>query len=528
MRLRPTTFSLLLGGFLLSACGQGDMAQVMDGPTASAEAGRPNVLFICVDDLRPDLGCYASQGSPATVSTPHMDRLAAGGLRFTSAWCQQALCNPSRASFLTGCRPLTTGVTDLKTHFRSALPQVKTLPEWFKDHGYHTQAIGKLEHGNLLDERSWSVGNARPDRSLIYALAENKEINRPRQKGPPTENADVPDNAYRDGVVADLALEALAQLGRGGPGARSGPAASATGQVGAESVSKPPFFLALGFHKPHLPFAAPQRYWDQHPEESITLASNPTAPSGAPSVALHQGAELRNYLGVPATGPLPDELARRLVRGYRACVSFVDAQVGRVLEALESNGLAQNTLVVLFGDHGYYLGEHGLWAKMGLFDEAMAVPLILRVPGGRAGQTSDALVELVDLYPTLAELCGLPLPGHLEGLSFAPLLAPPGAGEAGAERPGKSATFGVHTHGTVLGRSLRTSRYRLNRWTLGQTGAGGGGPAPDTYELYDHAVDPGENRNMALDQEHGELRRALLELGEAGWRQALPAAVTRR
>jgi arylsulfatase A-like enzyme len=440
-----------------------------------------------VDDLRPDLGSYLGR----EVGTPHMDRLAASGLRFTSAWCQQALCNPSRASFLTGCRPLTTGVTDLKTHFREALPNVPTLPQWFKEHGYHTRAIGKIEHGNLVDEVSWSVPNVRPNRSLVYALPENKAINRPRQKGPPTENADVPDSAYRDGVVADLAVAAIADP----------PAA--------------PFFLALGFHKPHLPFAAPSRYWDLHPPEAVALASNPYAPEGAPAVALHEWRELRAYLGVPQKGPLSEDLSRELIRGYRACVSYVDAQVGRVLDALEANGLADETLVVLFGDHGYYLGEHGLWAKMGLFDDAMAVPLIVRAPGGPAGRATDALVELVDLYPTLAELCGLPLPDHLEGTSFAPLVTDDPA------RPWKRAAFGVHTHGTTLGQTLRTPRYRLNRWSVG-AGAPGTPSAPETFELYDHRVDPGENRNMVFEETLSQVREELMALQAAGWRQALP------
>ena len=517
-----TTSLLLVACWLISgSCGPQSGSATGDGAYLQGRAPRPNVLLICIDDLRPDLGCYRPQGAPSTVVTPNLDSLAAEGVRFTSAWCQQALCNPSRASFLTGCRPLTTGVTDLKTHFRSALPDVKTLPEWFKDNGYHTRAIGKLEHGNLLDERSWSVPNERPERSLIYALEENKALNRPRQKGPPTENADVPDNAYRDGVVTELALAALAQAGReadGGQGART----------------PRPFFLALGYHKPHLPFAAPRRYWDLHPPESITLAPNPTAPLGAPPVALHDGAELRRYQGVPAAGPLPDEMARELVRGYRACVSFVDAQIGRVLAALEDAALADNTLVVVFGDHGYYLGEHGLWAKMGLFDDAMAVPLILRLPAGPQGETRDALVELVDLYPTLAELCGLPLPDHLEGLSFAPLLTPQLAPQDAPPVPSaaawKRASFGVHAHGEVLGRTLRTPRYRLNRWSLGQEGAGPGGQlaAPDIYELYDHSVDPGENRNLALEGQPAELRRKLLELDTGGWRQALPAGSAAR
>ncbi|MCC6537415.1 MAG: sulfatase, partial [Bryobacterales bacterium] len=306
-------------------------------------AQRLNVLMIAVDDLRPELGCY---GSPI-VKSPNIDRLARRGVLFRRAYCQQAVCSPSRSSLMTGTRPDTTKVWDLETHFRTAIPDVVTLPQHFKQHGYFAQGMGKLYHGGFDDEASWSVPWTTPRAPhQPYALEENRAIvrkrqaevgaaakkgpNRPRTNGPAYESADVPDNAYQDGAVADLAVSTLRERSR---------------------HPEQPFWLGVGFIKPHLPFVAPKKYWDLYDPAQIQLATNPFRPKNAPDYAVQPGGELRNYYGIP-TGQIPDDLARTLKHGYYAAISSMDAQLGRVIDELESTGLAGNTVVALWGDHG--------------------------------------------------------------------------------------------------------------------------------------------------------------------------------
>lgn len=483
-----------------------------------APAGRrPNVVFIVADDLRPDLGCYGHQ----QIRSPNLDRLAARGLVFDRAYCQVALCNPSRASVLTGRRPDTTTVLDNGKHIRDALPDVVTLPQHFKQQGYHTQAIGKIFHPGRDDSRSWSAPHWDPQHSSIdtkgealiremkmyygpegqaivqrradQAIKAGKELGRLSRRdlmGPAWEIAAVDDdNALVDGQVARRAIELL------------------------RALHAQPFFLAIGFLKPHLPFSAPKKYWDLYPPEKIELGRR-EPPLGAPACALHQWSELRACFGMPPTGPVSDDQARQLIRGYRAATSYLDAQVGRVLDEIDRLGLREQTIVVFWGDHGYQLGDHGLWCKHTNFEIAARAPLIVSVPGQKsAGRHSQALVEFVDMYPSLAELANIPAPPGLEGTSFAPLLADPA-------RPWKSAAFTQYLQPGregIMGRSIRTDRWRYTEWV------NAGGVRVGT-ELYDHQSDPDENVNAATDARHQSTLASLSQQLRAGWRSALPVS----
>jgi len=450
---------------------------------APAVAAQPNVLLICIDDLKPALGCY---GDPL-AKTPRIDALAARGVRFDAAYCNQAVCAPSRNALLTGLRPQTLGVYDLGTNFRRARPSAVTLPQYFKQHGYRTEGIGKIfhvGHGNHEDPRSWSVPHWR-SKVVQYALPQNRPAKgmtreealfdnvpaaRANQlpKGMAWERADVPDSAYADGQAAD---EAISRLHRA-----------------AESPDQP-WFLAVGFVKPHLPFCAPQRYWDLYKRSDFRPAANQSPPQGAPQWAPTTWGELRQYRGVPDDGPLSADLQQQLIHGYYAATSYVDAQVGRVLDALDQNDQAANTIVVLWGDHGWHLGDHGMWCKHTNYEQATRIPLIVAAPSAIAGSRGGAaLVESVDVYPSLCALAGLPLPPGLDGASFAQLLADPAA-------PSKPAIFHAYPRQRRLGVAVRTPRYRLVQWQDLRPG-----DAAPTCELYDYQQDPGETQNLADDQ----------------------------
>lgn len=421
--------------FSFGQCDADDLTT--DSSNSKATSRRPNVLFIAVDDLRPSLGCY---GDPIAKS-PHIDRLATSGLVFNRAYCQQAVCRPSRASLLTGRRPDTTRVFDLKTHFRKALPNVVTLPQWFKQQGYHAQSVGKIYHSiagyaiadQAGDPPSWSVPATIPQLHFYHSprgmrIAEEWFAPRSRSlkkryriakswkdvvvRGLPWESPDVPDTEVIDGRIATRAIEIL------------------------NMRKDEPFFLAVGFLKPHVPFVAPKKYFDLYPLESIPSVNNPFFPKDAPKFAGLNSSEMRVYYGIPKRGRIADELeSRKLYLAYYACISYVDAQVGRLLAELDRLKLRDNTIVILWGDHGYHLGENGFWCKQTNFELSVRAPLIISVPGQRnAGSKTDALVEFVDIYPSLAELCGLPLPEGLEGTSFTPLLEHP-------QRPWKTAAF---------------------------------------------------------------------------------------
>jgi len=454
--------SLRLGVFMGAA-----LLLVAPGLAADTapEIKRPNVLFIAVDDLRPEIGAFGAD----YMQTPAIDSLAETGVAFTRAYANVPVCGASRASMLTGLRPTQERFLTYYTRIDEDAPGIPTIPGWFKQAGYTTISLGKISHHADDGANSWSEPPWSPKNESLpgyhgwrnYLAEDNIREDMRKEKGRPPawENVDVDDDAYFDGRVAKRAVELLQKFKEHGT----------------------PFFLAVGFVKPHLPFNAPKKYWDLYPEDSVSPAANRLFPEKAPQQAWHNWGELRKYQGVPpGDAPVPDEMARKLVRGYRAATSYSDAQVGRVLDELDRLGLAESTIVVLWGDHGWSLGEHGLWAKHSPFDLANHIPLIVRAPGASTG-LAPGLVESVDIYPTLVELAGLPDPGHLQGESFAVALENPGAGLKDA----------VYTRWQNSD-SIRTGRYNYTEWrdNSGQV---------TSRMLYDNVADPGELNNLAED-----------------------------
>lgn len=473
-------------------------------PSSAPADERFNVLFIAVDDLRPELRCYGH----SSVKSPNIDGLAADGTLFTRAYCQQAVCNPSRASLMTGLRPEATGVMDLPTHFRDKRPDAVTVAQYFKQNGYFSQGVGKIYHtghGNRDDAMSWSV-QEKHKRAPRYGPAGTQHLRdltreakangvdvtntRTRPRGLPWEAPEVDDADLADGSIAARAIELLRQH------------------------RDEPFFLAVGFLNPHLPFVAPKKYWDLYDPTSIQLAANPEPPKDSPSYAWTSWGELRKYHGIPSKGPLTDQQARKAIHGYWAATSYVDALVGNLLDELDRLKLRQRTVVILWGDHGWQLGEHGFWCKHTNYEVAARVPLIISIPGQpNKGSRCNGLVEFVDIFPTLADVCGLPAPTGLEGVSFGPLVKNP-------ERSWKKAAFHVYPRsirgrGQAIGRAIRTDRYRLVEWTVAKTDF-------CEYELYDLRQDPAENANIAKHAESQDLVRALAKQLHAGWQAALP------
>ncbi len=456
------------------------------GAARAAAEGRLNVLFIAVDDLKPMLGCFGRED----IRSPHIDGLAARGTVLERTYCQQAVCGPSRASVMSGCRPDTTRVWDW-TPLRKAVPDILTLCQHFKQNGYTTISLGKIYHHYMKDDPlGWSEPAERPSgewkgRGYLTPEAQEIAVRTDGGRGPAWESADVPDEAYPDGVVATEAVAALRRL------------------------KDRPFFLAVGFYKPHLPFNAPKKYWDLYPPETIDLADNPFKPKGAPDLAMTNWGELRNYPGMPKRGDLTEEQARTLIRGYKACVSYADAQVGRVLAELDRLDLADRTVVVFWGDHGWHLGDHGQWCKHTNFESATHAPLILASPRLAGGKRTRRLTEFVDIYPSTCDLAGLPVPEHCEGMSLVPLMRNP-------DRPWKSAAFSQYPRGRIMGYSMRTDRYRYTEWQHRKTGEVG------ATELYDHEADPQENVNLAADDRHKDLLARLSKQLKAGWQAARP------
>ena len=474
------------------------VSRLLPGAFAVEAAKRKlNVLFVAVDDLRPELGCY---GHPMILS-PHIDKLAAVGMVFERAYVQQAVCAPSRASLLTGTRPDTTRIYNLTTPVRKQMPTVLTLPQHFRNHGYETASVGKIYHHHNDDNGlGWSTpawhpsgpwqGRGYRSPEAIAAMKEHDATN-PKKKGigPAFDAADVPDNGYPDGVTADKAVEELRRLKAAGK----------------------PFFLAVGFYKPHLPFNAPKRYWDLYDRAKIEVPANRRWPKDMPAMAGTNWGELRQYTGIPRQGNLPDEQAKELIHGYYACVSYMDAQFGRVVAELERLGLRDTTIIVLWGDHGWKLGEYSAWCKHTNFELDTHAPVVLSVPGQKnAGKKTKALVEFVDIYPTLCEAAGLPLPDHLEGTSMMPLLDDPG-------RPWKKAAISQYPRGKLMGYTMRTDRWRYTEWRDRRT------KQPVARELYDHESDPGENTNVASRSEHRDTVERLSQTLRAGWRAARPS-----
>lgn len=472
---------------------------------SSSLAQPMNVLFIASDDLRNDLGCY---GYPE-VKTPNIDRLAKHGLVFKNAYCQQAVCNPSRASIMTGKRLDALRVWDLATHFRTHAPDAVTLPQHFMKAGYFTQNIGKIFHNWIHeiqgDPASWSV-----PAQMHFA---NHGADKPEVEGavppssaidPKCECRDVPDEAYFDGRVAKLAVEALEQ----------------------RKAEAKPFFLAVGFWKPHSPFNAPKKYWDLYRREDIAMPKNPDWPKDAPRIAWHDSREILGS-GPKARKVTADNI-REMRHGYLANISYMDAQIGKVLDALDRLGLTDNTVVVFWSDHGYHLGEQTLFAKTSNFELDARVPMIIATPQMKsAGKTTGSLAELMDLYPTLAEVCGLPKPTATDGISLAPILADPAATvrEAALTQHSRPAYYDrepdkVPTH---MGYTIRSATHRYTEWRNWKTGE------TADRELYDHVNDPDETVNLAghadqkdIVEKHAVLLGNMNPVCRPGWKPALP------
>tara|TARA_R110002050_G_scaffold147761_1_gene273831 strand:- start:4143 stop:5570 length:1428 start_codon:yes stop_codon:yes gene_type:complete len=424
----------------------------------SCKEEKPNVLFIVVDDLRPELGCYGQR----QIKSPAIDKLAANGLTFVNAYCNVPVCGASRASLLTGIRPTSNRFVGYNTYAQDDAPGAVSLPQHFRNNGYYTVSNGKVFHHIDDIPESWSEAPWNPAAEsgsfLDYLTEKNQQIvDSTKGRAYPYEMAAVDDEAYFDGQIAAKTIEDLNRLKKEGK----------------------PFFLAAGFLKPHLPFNAPKKYWDLYPPGTISLPDNYYPPQNAPDAAIHNFGELRNYHDVPAEGPVSDEMALELIHGYYACVSYVDAQIGKVLDALEELGLAENTVVILWGDHGWQLGEHSIWCKHANFKTSLNAPLIVRAPGKKGGQQTEALVEFVDIFPSLCDLAGLEKPVQLHGTSFVPLTENPGL-------PWKQAVYCRY----VLGESVKTKDFLYTEWFNKQQKS-------FASMLYDHRNDPDENVNVA-------------------------------
>jgi uncharacterized sulfatase len=431
-------------------------------------ASPPNVLLIIADDLRTELGCYGVQA----IKTPNIDTLAARGRRFERAYCQYSVCNPSRVSMLTGLRPDATRVLNNTTYFRTTLPDVITLPQLFRKNGYFTASLGKIFHrgqtmrdqrGDMDDPASWDVSRYYKS-TPVGEKGEGRNLTGGKLEWCRWLAADGTDEDQPDGQIARDAIQLL------------------------EEHQHKPFFLAVGFHKPHDPFIAPKKYFDLYPVEKIALPQPVEGQS--PASPLSFGGFK------PAFDQFTDRERREFKRAYYAGASFTDAQVGRVLEALDRLHLAESTLVIFLGDHGYHLGERGWWSKSTLYEFAARAPLIIAGPGVQAaGKSSPRTVEFVDLYPTLADVCSIEPPHPLAGQSLRPLLDDP---QAAWEKPARTQV----QHGKIAGRSVRTERWRYTEWDDGKQGA----------ELYDHASDEAEDHNLAADPAHAETIRKLREM----------------
>ncbi|MBT6852505.1 MAG: sulfatase [Opitutae bacterium] len=438
-------------------------------------AAKPNILFIAVDDLRPELGCYGS----TVAKSPHIDKLASQGTVFNRVYCQVAVCGASRASLMTGLRPTWERFLKYDTFADKDAPGAMTLPEELKNNGYHCISNGKIfHHKNDTAKRSWSDDPWKPEMggtSFIDPKSKSM-IGGRKKRGPVLESPKVSDTAYPDGQIADKTIADLKRMKK----------------------EEKPFFLACGFIKPHLPFYAPKKYWDLYDRASLELADNRERPKNAPS-ALRGSGEIHNYhdRGMKYNS---DEWHRACLHGYYACVSYVDAQIGKIMKTLDDLDLRKNTMVVLWGDHGWHLGEHNFWSKHNLMHLSTRSPLIVSAPRFKSGQTCDRLVEFVDLYPTLIDLSGLKSVNEkLEGTSFKPLLEKP-------RSPWKKAVFSQFksANGVV------TDSYNFAEFDDGQK------------MLFDLKADPDENVNLAASPEHKKTLYRLGKMLKDGWSKILP------
>lgn len=481
---------------------------------AAASAERPNVLMILVDDLKPALGCYGD----TVAKTPNLDALAARGMRFDKAYCNQAVCAPSRFTLMLGSHSTSTGLYGLGSELRASYPDAVTMPQHFAAHGYRTESLGKvfhIGHGNNGDPQSFSIEHFK---ELVIEYADpastdggqltreeayftNQHLDRIRSlpRGAAYESPDVGDDAYADGRVAAEAIRRLA----------------AAKQRRDENGT--PFFIAAGFARPHLPFSAPNKYWDLFDPETLPMPVNESLPQNSPSVAHKRGGEITNYKPVPEDrdAEFSNQLKRNLIHGYYASSAYVDTQIGKVINALDDLQLADNTIIVLWGDHGFHLGDLGIWTKHTNYEQANRIPIFIVAPGvTQPNQSTSQLAESVDLFPTLAELAGLPEPTGpqpIDGVSLVPVLKSPQA---------RVRDHAFHAYPkSLMGRAIRTDRYRMVEWKRP-----GDGEANAQYELYDYQSDPNETENVANSKPKvlAELKAILAKYPEAVGRGRRP------
>ena len=502
----------------------------------SQTKARPNILFIAIDDLKPLMGCYGN----TIVKTPNIDRLAKRGTVFLQNYCQQAVCGPTRASLMTGMRPDYTKVWDLKTRMRDVNPDIISLPQYLQSQGYSTQGIGKVYDprcvDNEIDKPSWSVPYHKTNKKYYpkelgepaltryqnpatksLAAQYAKEAAAQGLKGseasdyvttkvrPTTECEEVPDHAYNDGANTLQAKDILIQLSK-----QSGP-----------------FFLAVGLAKPHLPFVAPKKYWDLYQRDQLPLAVFQNKPADAVNIAFHNAGEIRAYTDIPAVLStandkgfgitLPEDKQRELIHGYYASISYTDANVGVLLNTLDSLGITDNTIIVLWGDHGWHLGDHNLWCKHSNFEQATLAPLIIAAPG-LAKKPTKSPSEFIDIFPTLCDLSGIPVPAHLQGKSLVPLMKNPDASVktfSVSQYPRSSETAENERLGyagtNVMGYSIRTNRYRYTIWM--KNGYRSTDPFSASLlvgsELYDYEKDPLEKVNFTGSTSYKKIKASL-------------------
>jgi len=470
----------------------------------SLGAAKPNILMIIVDDLKPNLGCYGND----LAKTPNIDKIAQAGVVFTNAHANQAVCGPSRCSFFTSLRPDRTKVHDLKTNFLGVTPWVVSMPEQFRKHGYATAGCGKLFHGGrgdkVMDQRAWGIHTEKdalpynkdyPHPAMHYQNKKTQQTYQELKKQgitgygkvvaalkkkhyPSTECLDVPDDAYIDGASRIQAIRNIEKLSSGNK----------------------PFFVAVGFSKPHLPFVAPKKYWDLYKREEMPLAKYQKPAVGAPSYALHSWGELKAYSDISSDGPVPTTKQRELIHGYYAATSYTDAQIGLLLDELKKKDLLKNTIVILWGDHGWHLGDHGVWCKHTNYEQSTHSPLIISGPGIKHGLKTDAPTELIDIFPTLCELTGVPMVKNADGLSFKTLLE-------GSTQPIREVAISSYPrYGGRMGYALRNNKFRYVAWV--------NNPNYKTKplselkeqvilaeELYDYSTDPLETKSLAKNPE---------------------------
>lgn len=512
-------FSIVLLAFGMISC----------NPPVELKEGKPNILFVSIDDLGPVLGAYDNE----YVKSPNLDKFADNGLTFRNNYCQAAVCAPSRASLMTGLRPDSTRVWHLGDKFREINPETVTMPQHFNKNGYHTVCIGKIFHNYMPDSISWDEPDLRPvqylrpewlkrDGETFYVNKETQakqKIKRDRliakrpnyyadgwNNGPAWEMEDVHDSLYYDGAQNELAKRTLTRL----------------------SKNDQPFFMALGYFRPHLPFAVPKKYWDLYDRDNLPLAPNPFVPEQSPIMSMNSMYELRGYDGFsglkhPTENEMAEDTARILKHGYYASVSYVDALLGNIIQHLKDLEIYDNTIIIIWGDHGWKLGEHNSWCKQSNYNIDIQVPMMICSPNQiNKGRQTFEITELVDIFPSLCEMAGIEVPGYMQGNSFVPLIEEP-------EREWKAAAFSqFHRRPKVtpdgkryMGYSIRTKKYHYIEWYYWDHLLGEKGEFV-TSELYDSLTDPDENINIAAREEHDETVKNLSNQILLGWKAARP------